>query len=113
MGHLDSPRRSRISFAQESLLKYLEDLDGRPSVPPTLDFLLDSTHTLSNRMQGLLGIVLRAYAASEEPLRDEMESAVEEVTESITCLKELMLTIHRLRRSSGVQRDDWSDSRVR
>jgi len=103
MGQYDSPHHTGTSFAVQSLREYVKELDVAPSVPPTLDYLLEHTHTLSNRMQGLLGCVLRAHSKCGDPAQNELEIALEHATDSITCLKEMMLTIQRLRRTGGLQ----------
>jgi len=112
MGNGDSPRRWMDAYAQESLREHLKELGAPPPVPPTLDYLLEHTHTLSNKVEGFLSCALRAHGRCEEPVRQDLETAVELATDCITCLRVVMLTIHRLRRSPGVEREEWSNHRL-
>jgi hypothetical protein len=87
--------------AFQSLLKEIDDVNCQQSLVPTLDQLLQYTHALSSKLSGILNDLVRISSEGEEALRERMPQAIEEAADSITTLKELMLTIHRLRRTEA------------
>jgi len=87
--------------AFQSLLKEIDDVNCRQSIVPTLDHLLQYTHALSSKLSGILNDLVRISTEGEKALKEKVPRAIEDAADSITTLKELMLTIHRLRRAEA------------
>jgi len=83
--------------AFQSLLKEIDEVNCRRPAVPTVNELLQYTHSLSHRLSSLLNHLLRISAGGETDLREKLPPAIDDVTDSITTLKELMVSIHRIR----------------
>ncbi len=89
--------RSRSLDAFQSLLKEIDNASSHEALVPTLDHLMQQTHKLSNTLSGLLGNLVKISADGESALQERLPQAIEEATDSITSLKELMMALQRLR----------------
>ena len=99
MNGLQSCSNSASVDALQHLLQYVDEINKLKPPTSSLDQLLQFTHDLSNTLSELLDNLVRALAEGEADRLDKLTKAIDEATESITTLKQLMLTLHYLRQT--------------
>jgi len=99
MGAYTPHHRSNAVDSLQHLLQYIDELNPADANPLTLDDLLQFTHELSHTLAASLNTVTQAYAEGEAGANEHLPRAIDQITDSITTLKQMMFTIHHLRKA--------------
>ena len=99
MGASGEHYRSEYVNALQHLFEYMDELNRPPSLAPSLDQVLNFSHDLSNRLSELLNDLIRGLGECPPEGQKWLVHAIDETTNSMTTLKQLMLMIHQLRRA--------------
>ena len=87
--------------AFQSILEQIDSQNRLLESPPSVDHLLEYTHTLSHSLSNTLHTLVRAVGGCDAEAYEYVKIAIDNATDSITTLRILMLEIHHLRKQNA------------